>query len=80
VVGHITPEAYEGGLIALVEDDDIIEIDAVKNTINLKVSEEEIAKRKSKWKQPPLKATRGILYKYAKYVKDASEGCVTDEG
>lgn len=80
VVGHITPEAYEGGLIALVEDNDIIEIDAVKNTINLKVSEEEIAKRKSKWKQPPLKATRGILYKYAKYVKDASEGCVTDEG
>lgn len=80
VVGHITPEAYEGGLIALVEDDDIIEIDAVNNTINLKVSEEEIARRKSKWKQPPLKATRGILYKYAKYVKDASEGCVTDEG
>lgn len=80
VVGHITPEAYEGGLIALVEDNDIIEIDAVKNTINLKVSEEEIAKRKSKWEQPPLKATRGILYKYAKYVKDASEGCVTDEG
>lgn len=79
VVGHITPEAYEGGLIAVVEDDDIIEIDAVKNTINLKVSEEELARRKSKWKQPPLKATRGILYKYAKYVKDASEGCVTDE-
>lgn len=79
VVGHITPEAFDGGLIALVQDDDIIEIDAVKNTLNLKVSEEEIAKRKAAWTQPPLKATKGILYKYAKYVKDASEGCVTDE-
>ena len=79
VVGHITPEAFDGGLIALVNDNDIIEIDSVKNTINLKVSEEEIARRKAAWKQPPLKATRGILYKYAKYVKDASEGCVTDE-
>src|SRR3954463_2972288 len=57
VVGHITPEAYEGGLIALVEDDDIIEIDVVKNTLTLKVSEEDIAKRKAAWKQPPLKAT-----------------------
>ena len=79
VVGHITPEAYDGGLIALVQDNDIIEIDSVKNTINLKVSQEEILKRRANWKQPPLKATKGILYKYAKYVKDASEGCVTDE-
>ncbi len=79
VVGHITPEAYEGGLIALVEDNDIIEIDAVKNTLTLKVSEEEIAQRKASWKQPALKATNGILYKYAKYVKNAAEGCVTDE-
>ncbi len=79
VVGHITPEAFEGGLIAFVNDDDIIEIDAVNNTLNLKVSEEEIAKRKAAWKQPALKATKGILYKYAKSVKDASEGCVTDE-
>lgn len=79
VVGHITPEAFDGGLIALVKDNDIIEIDSVKNAINLKVSEEEIARRRAAWKQPPLKATRGILYKYAKYVKDASEGCVTDE-
>jgi dihydroxy-acid dehydratase len=79
VVGHITPEAYEGGLLAFVEDDDIIEIDAVKNTISLKVKDEIIAKRKSKWKQPPLKATKGILYKYAKSVKNAAEGCVTDE-
>lgn len=79
VVGHITPEAFDGGLIAFVKDNDIIEIDAVNNTLNLKVSEEEIAKRKSIWVQPALKATRGVLYKYAKTVKDASEGCVTDE-
>ena len=79
VVGHITPEAYDGGLIAMVNDDDIIELDAVKNAITLKISEEEIAKRKAAWKQPPLQATKGLLYKYAKQVKDASEGCVTDE-
>ena len=79
VVGHITPEAYEGGLIGLVEDNDIIEIDATKNTITLKVSKEIIAERKKKWKQPALKATNGVLYKYARFVKDASQGCVTDE-
>src|SRR4051794_25767253 len=79
VVGHITPEAYEGGLIALVEDNDIIEIDAINNTLTLKVSDEEIAKRKAAWQRPPLKATRGILYKYSKCVKPAAEGCVTDE-
>jgi dihydroxy-acid dehydratase len=79
VVGHITPEAYEGGLIAFVQDDDLIELDATKNTITLKVSDEEIAKRKAGWKQPELKASRGVLYKYAMCVKDASEGCVTDE-
>ena len=79
VVGHITPEAYEGGLIALVNDDDIIEIDSVKNTLTLKVSNDEIAKRKAAWKKPALKATKGILYKYARVVKNASEGCVTDE-
>ena len=79
VVGHITPEAFDGGLIGLVEDDDIIEIDAKTNTLTLKVSDEEIAKRRAAWKQPPLKATKGILYKYAKYVKSAAEGCVTDE-
>lgn len=79
VVGHITPEAYEGGLIGLVKDDDIIEIDAVKNRLTLKVSDEEIAERKRNWKQPELKAKNGILYKYAKQVKTAAEGCVTDE-
>jgi dihydroxy-acid dehydratase len=79
VVGHITPEAFEGGLIALVEDNDIIEIDALKNSITLKVNDEVIAERRKKWKQPALKATRGVLYKYARVVKDASQGCVTDE-
>lgn len=79
VVGHITPEAYEGGLIALIKDDDLIEIDAVNNKLTLKVSEEEIAERRMSWKQPVLKATKGILFKYAQQVKDASEGCVTDE-
>lgn len=79
VVGHITPEAYEGGLIAHVQDGDIIELDAVKNTIVLKVADNVLAERKAKWKQPALKVTKGLLYKYAKSVKDASEGCVTDE-
>ena len=79
VVGHITPEAFEGGLIGLVKDDDIIEIDAVNNTINVKISDAEIARRRATWKQPVLKVTNGVLYKYAKLVKDASHGCVTDE-
>ncbi|MEP7107148.1 MAG: dihydroxy-acid dehydratase [Ferruginibacter sp.] len=79
VVGHITPEAFDGGLIGLVSDNDIIEINVATKSITLKISEEEIAHRKANWKQPPLKATKGILFKYAKYVKDASEGCVTDE-
>jgi len=79
VVGHITPEAFDGGLIALVEDNDIIEIDAVNNTINLKVDEKTITERRKNWKQPALKATKGILFKYARTVKPADEGCVTDE-
>ncbi len=79
VVGHITPESYDGGLIGLVQDDDIIEIDAVNNKLVLKISEEERARRRAAWKQPALKVTNGVLYKYAKLVKDASEGCVTDE-
>lgn len=79
VVGHITPEAFEGGLIALVQDDDIIELDAVNNKITLQVTDEVIASRRKNWKQPALKVTKGVLYKYAKFVKDASEGCVTDE-
>jgi dihydroxy-acid dehydratase len=78
-VGHITPEAFEGGLIALVNDNDIIEIDANKNTLSLKVPDDVIAERRKKWKRPPLKATNGALFKYARCVKDASQGCVTDE-
>lgn len=79
VVGHITPEAFDGGLIALVHNDDMIKIDAKRNKIILQVSKDEIKKRRKKWKQPDLKATNGILYKYAHQVKPASEGCVTDE-
>ncbi len=79
VVGHITPEAFDGGLLALVQDDDVIEINVATKTITLKVDENIIAERKKKWKQPALKATKGILYKYAKFVKNAAEGCVTDE-
>ena len=79
VVGHITPEAFNGGLIAFVEDGDIIEIDVPTKKMTLKVSEEIIAERRSKWKQPALKVTKGVLFKYAQCVKDASEGCVTDE-
>jgi dihydroxy-acid dehydratase len=79
VVGHITPEAYDGGTLAVVYDDDVIELDATKNTIILKVDAGEIRRRKAAWKQPALKATKGILFKYAMQVKDASEGCVTDE-
>jgi len=63
----------------LVEDDDIIEIDVIHNRITLKVAEEEIARRRAAWVQPELKVKRGILYKFAKLVKDASNGCVTDE-
>lgn len=79
VVGHITPEAFDGGLLALVEDGDMIDIDAANNAINLKVSEEVIAERKANWQPPKLKVSRGILFKYARYVKPADEGCVTDE-
>lgn len=79
VVGHITPEAYDGGTIALVKDNDVIELDATKNTITLQVDDKEIAERKKQWKQPALKAQKGILFKYAKHVTTAANGCVTDE-
>jgi dihydroxy-acid dehydratase len=79
VVGHITPEAFDGGTLALVQDDDTIEIDATKNRIMLKVDTNIIEDRRKKWKQPALKATKGILFKYAQCVKSADEGCVTDE-
>src|ERR1700761_463807 len=79
VIGHITPEASEGGALAFVHDDDRIELDATKNTITLKISDEEMAKRKAAWKKPAPKATNGLLFKYARHVKTAAEGCVTDE-
>lgn len=80
IIGHITPEAQVGGPIALVKDGDVITIDAEKNRIDVEgVSPEEWEKRKRSWSPPPLKATRGTLYKFIKNVKSASEGCVTDE-
>jgi len=79
VVGHITPECFNGGLLGLVNDDDKIIIDATKNSINLIVSDEEIAARRAAWKQPKLRVSKGLLYKYAKSVSTAAEGCVTDE-
>jgi len=79
VVGHITPEAQDGGTIALVQDGDVINIDAENNSIILEVSEEELQQRKLNWIAPKLKFKRGVLYKYAKTVSSASKGCVTDE-
>ncbi len=79
VVGHITPEAQEGGLIGLVKDGDIITIDAETNSITVDVDEVEIKNRKASWVQPELKFNKGVLYKYAKTVSSASQGCVTDE-
>lgn len=79
VVGHVTPEAYEGGGIALIENGDVITIDAVNNTINMKVSDEELAKRKANWKRPENGITQGVLLKYMRTVSSASHGCVTDK-
>lgn len=79
IVGHITPEAQEGGPIALVENGDQIKIDAKNNSLEIAVSAEEMAARRAAWTAPAYKATRGTLYKYIKNVKSASEGCVTDE-
>jgi dihydroxy-acid dehydratase len=79
IVGHITPEAQDGGPIALVQNGDPITIDAEKNALTVAVSDADLAARRTAWKRPPFKATRGTLYKYIKNVKTASEGCVTDE-
>jgi dihydroxy-acid dehydratase len=79
VVGHITPEAQEGGPIALLQNGDIVTIDAERNLLSVAVSEAEIFKRKAAWTPPPYKVTRGTLYRYIRTVKSASEGCVTDE-
>ena len=78
VVGHITPEAQEGGLIALIEDGDKITIDAANNRIDVDLTEEEIKRRRDNWVKPPYKYNKGILGKYIKLVSSASEGCVTD--
>ncbi|ABZ95705.1 Dihydroxy-acid dehydratase [Leptospira biflexa serovar Patoc strain 'Patoc 1 (Ames)'] len=78
VVGHITPEAMEGGEIALVEDGDVISINARTNTLDVKVSAEDLEKRRKKWKKPPYRVTSGYLWKYIQMVKDASTGCLTD--
>jgi dihydroxy-acid dehydratase len=79
VVGHITPEAADGGAIALVENGDVITIDAVTRQISVNVSDEDMAQRKAKWTAPAPKYTRGVLAKYAKTVSSASEGAVTDK-
>ena len=79
VVGHITPEAQDGGTIALVQDGDTITIDAETNSIALEISDKELQERKQQWKAPNLKVSRGVLFKYAKTVSSASQGCVTDE-
>ncbi|HEX7359304.1 MAG TPA: dihydroxy-acid dehydratase [Bryobacteraceae bacterium] len=79
IVGHITPEAQEGGPIALIRNGDRITIDAQKNQISAEVPSEELARRQKEWRMPPYKATRGTLAKYIRLVKSASQGCVTDE-
>jgi dihydroxy-acid dehydratase len=79
VIGHITPEAFDGGLLALVEDGDWIEIDVRKHQLNLLTDEKTLAIRRSKYKSPSLRVTSGVLFKYAKQVKTAADGCVTDE-
>lgn len=79
IMGHVTPEAQDGGPIALVENGDAITIDAVERTIQVDLTDDEMAERRAAWSAPPLKATRGTLYKYLRTVKSASEGCVTDE-
>jgi dihydroxy-acid dehydratase len=79
IVGHVVPEAFDGGPIALVQDGDVITMDAEKATIDVGVSDAELAERKSRWEQPSPKCDRGILAKYIRCVAPASQGCVTDE-
>ena len=79
IIGHVTPEAIEGGPIALAREGDRVAIDADRNTIDLLVPEGDLAKRRAEWNRPPYKVTRGTLFKYIKNVRSASEGCVTDE-
>jgi dihydroxy-acid dehydratase len=79
IIGHVVPEAQEGGPIGLIRDGDIVTIDAETRVLDVDVSEEDMERRKAQWQMPPFKAVRGTLYKYIKNVKTASEGCVTDE-
>jgi dihydroxy-acid dehydratase len=79
IIGHIVPEAQEGGPIALLRDGDAIRIDAEARSLSVDVSEVEMQQRRNAWTMPPYKAGRGTLYKYIRLVKNASEGCVTDE-
>jgi len=79
IIGHVVPEAQEGGPLALVRDGDVITIDATQHELSVALSDDEIMQRRAQWKAPPYKATRGTLYKYIKNVRNASEGCVTDE-
>jgi dihydroxy-acid dehydratase len=79
IVGHVVPEAQEGGPIALIHDGDRITIDSSERCLSVEVEDEELARRRARWTPPPYKAVRGTLYKYIKNVKSASEGCVTDE-
>jgi dihydroxy-acid dehydratase len=79
IIGHVSPEAQVGGPIGLLKDGDKIVIDADKRTLSVELTDAELAQRKASWVAPPLKATRGTLYKYIKNVASASKGCVTDE-
>ncbi len=79
IIGHVVPEAQEGGPIGLIQDGDLITIDAKNNLIDVDLTEQELLERHSQWRMPPYKVTRGTLFKYIKMVKTASEGCVTDE-
>nr|MBS0020409.1 dihydroxy-acid dehydratase [Gammaproteobacteria bacterium] len=79
IIGHVVPEAQEGGPIALIHDGDVISIDAERNTLDVALDSDEMQRRRERWQRPAYKATRGTLYKYIKNVRDASYGCVTDE-
>ena len=79
IIGHIVPEAQEGGPIALLRDGDLVTVDAEGLSLSVDVSDGEMEQRRSEWVMPPYKAERGTLYKYIQRVKNASEGCVTDE-
>jgi dihydroxy-acid dehydratase len=79
IIGHVTPEAQEGGPIALLEDGDVVTIDAATRSISVDLNDDQLSARYAKWTAPPLKATRGTLHRYIKTVKSASQGCVTDE-